>query len=105
MDLKLYPKHCSAASNYDVDIDDLSVLEDNNPGLVDTAEDKQQVGFSFDGIKTISKIYNKIETIQCKDKFKQWLQSHLFKPHFLEYLTKVWLPHVQTRRTDNWHGT
>ena len=105
MDLKLYPKHCSAASNYDVDIDDLSVLEDNNPGLVDTAEDKQQVGFSFDGIKIISEICDKIETIQCKNEFKQWLQSHLFKPHFLEYLTKVWLPHVQTRRTDNWHGT
>ena len=105
MDLKLYPKHCSAASNYDVDIDDLSVLEDDNPGLVDTAEDEQQVGFSFDRIKMISKICDKIETIQCEDEFKQWLQSHLFKLHFLEYLAKAWLPRVQTRRTDNWHGT
>ena len=63
MDLKLYPKHCSAASNYDVDIDNLSVLEDNNPGLVDTAEDEQQVGFSFNRIKIISEICDKIETI------------------------------------------
>ena len=63
MDLKLYPKYCSAASDYDVNINNLSVLEDNNPGLVDIAEDKQQVGFSFNGIKMISKICNKIETI------------------------------------------
>ena len=105
MDLKLYPKHCSAASDYDVDIDDLSVLEDDDPVLVDTAEDEQQAGFSFDGIKTISEICDKIETIQCEDKFKQWLQSHLFKPHFLEYLAKAWLPHMQTGRTDDWHGT
>ena len=63
MDLKLYPKHCSVASDYNIDINNLSVSEDNNPGLVDTAEDKQQVGFFFDGIKTISKICNKIETI------------------------------------------
>ena len=63
MDLKLYPKHCSAASNYNIDINDLSVSEDDDPGLVDTAKDKQQVGFSFDRIKIISKICNKIETI------------------------------------------
>ena len=41
MDLKLYPKHCSAASNYNINIDNLSVSEDNNPGLVDMAEDEQ----------------------------------------------------------------
>ena len=105
MDLKLYPKHCSAASNYNVNINDLSVLKDDDSGLVDTAEDKQQAGFFFNGIKMISKICNKIETIQCKNKFKQWLQSHLFKLHFLEYLAKVWLPYMQTGRIDDWHGT
>ena len=101
MDLKLYLKHYSAASDYDININDLSVLEDDNPGLVDTAKDRQQAGFFFDGIKIISKICNKIEIIQYEDEFKQWLQSHLFKPYFLEYLAKVWLPCMQTRRTDN----
>lgn len=105
MDLKLHPKHCSAATDNNIDIDDLSVSEDDNPGLVDTAKDEQEAGFSFNGIKTIGEICDKIETIQCEDEFKLWLQSHLFKPHFLEYLNKVWLGCEQTGRTDNWHST
>lgn len=40
MDLKLYLKHCSAASNYNINIDDLSVSEDDDFGLVNTAKDE-----------------------------------------------------------------
>lgn len=63
MDLKLDPKYCSAATNNNIDIDNLSILEDNDPSLVDTAKDEHEAGFSFDDIKIIGEICDKIETI------------------------------------------
>ena len=66
---------------------------------------EQEAGFSFEGIKTLSDICKQLGTVQSKDELFEWLQSHLFHPHFLQWFEKAWIPHTKKNtRTDDWRG-
>ena len=66
---------------------------------------EDEAGFSFNGIKTLNDTCNQLETVQSKDEFLEWLQSSLFRPHFMQWFENAWLLHMKTRkRTDDWKG-